>query len=198
MGACSSGDAMARHEIAQLKIQIREMKSQLGQQNSENETYQKQMIEKALVEKYDEASEAMGDLQSMVLKLEQSKKVVKACQETLADSSEVVGDSVPVPLPTMPEWMTVNSASLACFYGTGMVRVAIERASDGVRYEVANMVIERRDWFGQVALLHAGDKVQLRGGNDSVGWVVPFGNVVQKSQKEGQQQTLEDDQGEMQ
>ena len=135
------------------------------------------MIEKALVEKYGEASDAMGDLQSVVLKLEQAKQTVESCQDALKKSSDVVGDSLPMPLPMMPAWMTAITASLACFHGTGLVRVVIERASDGIRYEMPNMTVDRREWFGQVALVHAGDKVQLRGGGVMMpggGWL-PLG-----------------------
>jgi hypothetical protein len=164
MGACLSDpvDAVCRTEIILLQQQVADFQQQLDAKNIESATYQKQLIENALNEKIEQASEELISLNGIVLKMQQAKEVIEESQSALGQAKDIISDATGCVAMTVGEFYTVTTLSLVCFYGKGKTFIDIVPAN-GEAYCLPSMLDYNHNMIGKTALLHKGDRVKFGG-----------------------------------
>jgi hypothetical protein len=175
MGLCFSEpvDVVGRAEINIVKQQVIELQQQLNEKNIESATYQKQLIEQALNEKCEQAYAELGDLNAIVLQMQQAKAALQESKAAMGQAKEVISDATGC-IRLTDEFRLVTTLSLVCFYGKGKTWVEILPVN-GEQYTLPTMLDYNGNIIGTTALAHKGDQVKSGGYDENrVAYLVPL------------------------
>lgn len=148
---------------------ISELEQQLEKRNVEDETFQHQLISKALIETSEDATTELGQLQEMVKSMRNAKLTIEEISKTTSEVQEFT--------PTMSlvkdrEYF-ISKLSLVVFQGVFCCTIIVTPCS-GDKYEVSNMVDMTNARLGSCVLVQKGDSVKFSYFEDASAYIVPI------------------------
>ena len=162
MGCCfslcfPSEPEVSYSDLAAINLRLSEVESLLQQKNMESETYQHQLITKALEETTENATGELGKLHEMVQRMKGAQEALDGAEKQMSEANTFL----PMVQLVKEQEHRVKKLSIVVFEGKGMCTLTIKPLHRGEPYSIDNMTDYKTPRISGCAVAQPGDVVSF-------------------------------------